>query len=269
MSLTRPKPDETIRDFGAQWTRFRANEGYYASAEIFSDICGPLLPVAEFAGASVADLGSGTGRVVAMLIEAGAAEVTAVEPSAAYEVLRHNLDGARDKVRFVQAKGDQLEGGPFDLVVALGVLHHIPEPAPVVRRAFERLKPGGRILVWLYGREGNRLYLAFAEPLRWVTTRLPDRLLAPLAMALTAVLSAYCGACRFLPLPMRAYMRAIIGRYDWRYRYLTVFDQLNPQFSKYYRRGEVEALLAEAGFTDVRLHHRHGYSWTAIGRKPG
>lgn len=260
--------DQTISDFGAQWHRFRNNEGYYASKELFADICGPLLPLAAFEGATVADLGSGTGRVVAMLIDSGAAEVTALEPSAAYDVLCENLRSGADRVRFVKATGDQLEGGPFDLVVSLGVLHHIPEPAPVVARAFEKLKPGGQILVWVYGREGNRLYLAFARPLRRITTRLPDAALAPLAVALTAALSAYAWACRFLPLPMRDYIRSVIGRYGWHNRYLTVFDQLNPQYSKYYRRAEVEALLSEAGFVDVQLHHRHGYSWTATGRKP-
>jgi predicted RNA methylase len=39
------------------------------------------------AGRQVADIGSGTGRIVAMLLAAGAARVTAIEPSRAFEVL--------------------------------------------------------------------------------------------------------------------------------------------------------------------------------------
>lgn len=266
---TARRADQTIEDFGAQWTRFRANEGFYGSNEIFADICEPLLPVTAFKGAKVADLGSGTGRVVNMLLQAGAADVTAVEPSDAYDALCRNLDAAADRVHLVKATADKLPDGPYDFVVALGVLHHIPEPGPAVARAFEALKPGGRMLIWMYGREGNELYLAFAEPMRRITTRLPDAVVSGLSMFLTAALTAYTWACRFLPLPMHAYLRSVIAKYDWHYRYLTVFDQLNPRHSKYYRRAEVEALLEDAGFVDVELFHRHGYSWTAIGRKPG
>lgn len=45
-------------------------------------------------------------------------------------------------------------------------------------------------------------------------------------------------------------------------------DQLNPRHAKYYHGQEVERLLADAGFTEIRRYHRHGYSWTAIGTKP-
>ena len=29
-----------------------------------------------------------------------------------------------------------------------------------------------------------------------------------------------------------------------------------------------KVLLADAGFVDVRIHHRHGYSWTVTGVRP-
>lgn len=47
-----------------------------------------------------------------------------------------------------------------------------------------------------------------------------------------------------------------------------IYDQLNPAYAKYYRRDEARALLEDAGFQDVRLHHRHGYSWTVLGTHP-
>ena len=63
-------------------------------------------------------------------------------------------------------------------------------------------------------------------------------------------------------------MRNVFARMDRRARYLVIYDQLNPAYAKYYRRDEAIALLADAGFADVAAHHRHGYSWTVIGRKP-
>jgi hypothetical protein len=48
-----------------------------------------------------------------------------------------------------------------------------------------------------------------------------------------------------------------------------MYDQLNPAYAKYYTRTEAIDLLERAGFVNVRVHHRHGYSWTVIGEKPG
>ena len=45
------------------------------------------------------------------------------------------------------------------------------------------------------------------------------------------------------------------------------FDQLNPSFSKYFKREELVNLLKETGFKDINIKHRHGYSWLAIAKK--
>jgi hypothetical protein len=67
---------------------------------------------------------------------------------------------------------------------------------------------------------------------------------------------------------MRDYMRHTLGRVSRSARRLTIYDQLNPTYAKYYRGEEVRSLLEEAGFRGVRLHHRRGYSWSATGEKP-
>src|SRR6185295_19847708 len=90
--------DRTIRDFGRQWTTYTENEGYYGSVELLKDIIEPLLPIERLRGMSVADIGSGTGRIVVMMMEAGAARVYAVEPSRAVESLRRNTAAYADRV---------------------------------------------------------------------------------------------------------------------------------------------------------------------------
>lgn len=267
--MTQGDTDRTIADFGDQWTRFTDNSGYYGSRELFDDIVSPLLSGADVVGRQVADIGSGTGRIVAMLLAAGAAQVVAIEPSRAFEVLASRFECEPERVRCYQTTGEGIAGlGPFDLVVSFGVLHHIPRPEPVVRAAYEALRPGGRLFIWLYGREGNGLYLAFTRPLRTITKRLPDWALDGLVRALDLPLAGYIRLCRHLPLPMAAYMREHLGRLAPDKRRLTIFDQLNPAFARYYRREEAQALLADAGFQEVVLHHRHGYSWSLIGTKP-
>jgi SAM-dependent methyltransferase len=268
--MGRSLADRTIADFGEQWTTYRDSEGYYGSPQILADMFGPLLSLADVAGRRVMEIGSGTGRIASILLRAGAAHVTAVEPSAAFEVLQENLSPDAGRVTCLRLTGDAVPPtGDQDFVFSIGVLHHIPEPDPVVRAAFGALRPGGRLAVWLYGREGNALYLAMLTPARALTRRLPHRALAALVRVLDVPLVAYVSLCRVLPLPLRGYMRDVVGRLDASKRRLTVYDQLNPAYAKYYRRGEALALLARAGFQDIALHHRHGYSWAVTGTRPG
>src|SRR5437763_1851155 len=83
--------ERTISDFGEQWVHYGDNEGFYGSTALFSDIIEPLLTLADFRGACVAEIGSGAGRIVAMMLEAGAAHVLAVEPSDGQLVAQRNL----------------------------------------------------------------------------------------------------------------------------------------------------------------------------------
>jgi SAM-dependent methyltransferase len=262
--------EKTISDFGEQWLAYRDNPGYYGSVDILADIFGPLLPIERVRGMRVAEIGAGTGRIVNMLLEAGAAQVVALEPSAAMSVLRENTAADRDRITYLQQTGERLPPGlGLDLVVSIGVLHHIPDPAPVVRAAYEALQPGGRFFVWIYGYEGNERYLRFAQPLRKVTTRLPHWVLAALSSVLSPVLNVYIVACRFIRLPMWRYMRGQLAKLPLSARRLTVYDQLNPAYAKYYRRDEAIALLTAANFKDVEIYHRHGYSWSVIAQRPG
>lgn len=261
--------EQTIRDFGAQWTSFTDNSGYYASVEMFNDITMGLLTPADLKGARVADIGSGSGRIVGMLLGAGAGHVVAIEPSAAMDVLKANLIEQAQNITFVQDRGEAVgEQQNLDLVVSIGVIHHIPDPAPVMKAAHKALKPGGKMLVWLYGHEGNETYLRFIQPLRKITQLLPDPVLKGLCHVMAAALRGYLFLCTKVPaMPMRVYMQNVMGKLTPAQRYLTIYDQLNPAYAKYYTRSEAKYLMLDAGFDDVQLAHRHGYSWTVIGTK--
>lgn len=260
---------QTISDFGEQWTRYRDNSGFYGSRELFADIVGPLLPAEALRGARVADIGSGTGRIVHMLLDCGVSEVIAIEPSDAFHVLVENTAAQRDRVRCLNIAGNAIPADiQVDVVVSIGVLHHIHEPSPVVDAAWRALRPGGRILVWLYGKEGNEAYLRMVQPLRRMTTALPHPLLSGISSLLNLGLDVYIPLARRLPLPLAGYMREVVSKLTRDHRKLVIYDQLNPAFAHYYSEGEARRLLERAGFLDVQLHHRHGYSWTVSGRKP-
>ena len=258
---------QTIKDFGEQWLKYSDNEGYYGSLELFSDILSPFLKPDEIKNCRVAEIGSGVGRIVNMLLQAGAKHVVAIEPSEAFEVLRCNFPEP-EKVTCLKITGDQLpDYGDLDYVFSIGVLHHIQDPKPVVGAAFKALRPGGQFLVWLYGKEGNELYLTLIHPLRVITKHLPHFALSALVWIIYYPLGLYIHLCHIFPLPLREYLLLIFEKMSPEKRRLIIYDQLNPSYAKYYTQLEAKKLVSDGNFENIRIHHRHGYSWTVIGTK--
>lgn len=260
---------KTIADFGEQWLEYPKNTGYWASLDCLRDIFGPLHEVESLNGKYVAEIGSGAGRIVNMLLDAGASRVVAIEPAKCFPLLCQNVRRRANRVIAVHAEGEVIrEYTDLDFVCSIGVLHHITDPERIVRACVSALKPGGKVLIWLYGQEGNETYLAFSSPLRALTTKLPHWGLELLTTALTPLLVAYKQLCKVFPLPMRTYMLNHIDRLDQLQIRQTIYDQLNPAYAKYYKRQEAIALLQDNGFINVQCYHRHKYSWTVVGEKP-
>jgi SAM-dependent methyltransferase len=267
--MTRHLETRTIADFGEQWTEYPDAAGFFGSAALFNDFFNPLVCDRDVTGCRVADIGAGIGRFVNVFGEAGAAHIIAVEPSEAFRVLKGNTTRFRDRITYLNTTGDGLPAaGDLDYVFMIGVLHHIPNPDPVVAAASGALRGGGKLAIWLYGREGNELYLTVARSLWWLTRRVPHRSLEHIVRIIYPLFWCYMTACRWLPLPLAEYMRKVMLRLTPTKRRVVIYDQLNPAFAKYYTREEAHGVLARHGFVDIRLHHRHGISWTVVGSKP-
>ncbi len=183
------------------------------------------------------------------------------------EVLKQNTQDRKNMVQYVKDTGENIPDVQVDYVFSIGVLHHIPNPVPVVKRAYEVLKPGGKFLFWVYGKEGNELYLSIAIPLRKITSVMPDIILHFFAHFLNIFLTGYIFLSLFIPLPLHKYMQEVISKLTWQQRTMNIFDQLNPAYAKYYRQDEVFELMKQGGFKNINIYHRHNYSWTLIGEK--
>ena len=180
--------------------------------------------------------------------------------------------GARGKIwrRFPKWKcgGQSLyevsEADAFDIAFSIGVVHHLSDPEAAVARMTRAVKPGGQVLVWLYGRENNGWIVRFFNPLRHALfSKLPLKFVHFLSWPLTALLWL---ALR-VGFPSGPYYRLIRG-FSFEHLRAIVFDHMIPRIALYYTQAEARALLAGAGLEDIRATWVNENSWSVIGRKP-
>jgi len=266
------QPEETARTvarFGWQWKEFREHLPEYR--ESFLDWMKPL-GESDFQGAIVLDAGCGMGRFASVAASLNARGVVALDLSESVEVAQE-VARARDNLHVVQADLLRLPvRRVFDLVYTLGVLHHLPDGEDGFASLLRCVRPGGRIHVWVYGREGNEWLLRWVDPVRRrVTSRIPPPLLRILAWLVAAplhlvLLALYRNASRrSLRLPYARYL-TWLSRFPFRHTHQVVFDHLGAPIAHYYRREELAAWFERAGLDDVQITSRNGNSWRATAR---
>jgi SAM-dependent methyltransferase len=177
---------------------------------------------------------------------------------------RRNLERFPDVEVRKQSIYEITEADTFDIAFSIGVVHHLSDPNAAVARLTRAAKPGGHVLIWLYGRENNGWIVHLFNPLRRALfSRLPLSQVHVLSWPLTALL--WCVLS--VGLPPGAYYR-LIRRFSFDHLRAIVFDHMIPRIALYYSRTEAEALLAQAGLVDIRSTWVNENSWSVIGRKP-
>lgn len=224
-----------------------------------------LLPPAEWKGRSFLDVGCGMGRNAYWAASWGASEGLAMD------IDERSLAAARQTLaRFpavsvaTRSAYDIGERDRFDIVFSIGVIHHLADPAAALRNMVDAARPGGRVLIWVYGLENNRWIVIFLNPLR-------KALFSRLPIGLVHHLSLYPAALLWLALRLGvgriAYFKLIR---TWTFRHLrsVVFDQMLPRIANYWPRAEVEALMRDSGLQQIELSWVNEMSWCALGTKP-
>lgn len=171
--------NQTKESFGFQWDQLSSGE-YMLSDPWFKNsveriICEEEIRVKKewFEGKSVLDAGCGGGRWSYGLAKLGA-RVTAVDinDSALYRT-KEALEGIGTSHNFIKSPLESLDENlgdeKFDLVWSWGVVHHCKSFNKSFEQLCNRVKEGGMIYLYLYGRESvdfqsdinlfkNRLY---------------------------------------------------------------------------------------------------------------
>ena len=258
---------KSIKTFGAQWTRFNELEiagGGSQSDGWFRQWIGSF-DIESVRGKRVAEVGAGVGRSLYNIAQYAPAEVVGYEPSACFPYLVQNMRGVSN-CRLVNLGGHEFHEKNLDVVFSIGVIHHIPDPVPVIRNIYESLKVGGHFVAWVYG---NQLggYVFVQKMIRPITNKLSDRMLNSISMGLALALTLYgvlIVGLRLRRAPLFQYLSSTFHHLPLRFKKIVIFDQLNPAWSDYYSRERLRSVLSEGGFSDVKIEEKDGYSWTAI-----
>lgn len=223
--------------------------------------------IEDFAGKSVLDGGCGGGHHM-RFVAPYAREVVGVDLNCAD--LAATKSDEHGNISTVEGDVSKMDlGRQFDVVYTIGVLHHTDDPRASFMNLARHVRPGGRMICWVYSHEGNALNRWIVEPLkRSVYGRWPRGVLLRLAELLTALLYLPVYTIYLLPLrflPYYAYF-ANFRRLGFRRNVLNVFDKLNAPQTIFLKREEVASWFAE-GFDDVHVSSYVGVSWRASGTR--
>lgn len=265
----------TAERFGEEWKQFPMLTDKYED-----QFLSWIRPVGRehFKDKLVLDVGCGKGRHMFCANDFGAREVIGIDLSAAVDAAFDNI-GRLPNVHIMQADLYHLPLKPeFDYAYSVGVLHHTPEPAKSFQCMVDKVKQGGSVSAWVYGREGNGWIVYFLNPVRRITSRLPLPMTKAVALFLALVMQAglkifYQPADKIQSLgwlkrvlPYSAYLCSISG-FSFKENYSIVFDHLLPEIAFYIRREEFEKWFKYAGLENVVITQRYENSWRGFGQK--
>jgi len=241
---------------------------------------------ADLAGKVVLDAGCGTGRYMELLARAGAITI-GIDLSQAIEVAHENLSRLPNcHFVQGDLLHPPFRPQAFDFIYSIGVIHHTPSTRDAFTGLVPFLACGGEIAIWVYplrrlsetferfpdrvnevlSVDSNFTIPASRQPSvrrmaktidwvmeasnrmqRFVTTRLPTRLLYALCHAAVPLYYLYR-----LPIfyPLRLVTKVAVDP-DREWRVLNTFDWYSPKYQWKHTYSEVEGWFREAGLQQI------------------
>jgi SAM-dependent methyltransferase len=253
---------ESYNDFGKQFEIDNDISGIWGGLELLKNIIYPF-NLNQIKNKIICEIGIGSGRITNNLIKYKPKNIYCVEPSSSINVVKKNLKSK--KLKFFNIRGEDIKFyNKFDYLFSIGVIHHIPGYKKTLKKIHKSLKKNGKFIMWVYGKEGNELYLFIFNNLRKITSILPDFILRGLSFILTLLTYPYGYLCNFFNLPLKKYFLGAFNEWSFIHRTYVIFDQLNPSYSKYFTKSELKRLLNNTGFKIEVFRHRLSYSYTVI-----
>ena len=141
-----------------QWTLLQDNEEF-----LFNEWIEPN-KLEDFNDKEILECGCGGGQHT-MFVAPYAKSITAVDLNTTDLAKKRNSKFSN--VEFVEADLAKMDlQKQFDIVFSIGVVHHTDDPDLTMQNLAKHVKPGGKLIVWVYSKEGNWMVDKILEPLR-------------------------------------------------------------------------------------------------------
>jgi SAM-dependent methyltransferase len=245
-----------------QWQRFEDDSEW-----LFAEWIKPNV-LEDFRGKDVLDCGCGGGQHVSF-VAPYAKSVTGVDFNALSVAKQKNA--GLTNAEFVEADLAEMDlGTQFDVAYCIGVLHHTDAPERTFRNIVKHVKPGGKMIVWVYSHEGNFWNRTLIEGLKWaLLLRLPRAVSVAVSHVLTVLLYPIVYTVYLLPLPFLPFYE-YFG--NWRKlsygrNLLNVFDKLNAPQTHFLKKTDLERWFDAGTFENVHISPYMGVSWRGSGTK--
>lgn len=151
----------------------------------------------------------------------------------------------------------------YDIVFSIGVIHHTDDPDLAVKNMIKHTKKGGKVIIWVYSKEGNFIVRAFIEPFRKIfLTKVSRNNLLILSRMLTLLMylpiySLYLLKLKFLP--YYEYFQNFRKLSFYR-NVLNVFDKLNAPQVEFIDRERAER-WTNGNFSNIHISRYKGVSY--------
>jgi len=282
VSTNQNRDDSTINHFGNEWEKFNyidrpdLTESYLKQFSLY------LAPLPEGIlnqnSTLAADFGAGNGRWAELLLPK-VNKLYCVEPSkSAFKVLSERFLHSKN----VELLNEDVEScsiveGTLDFAMSLGVLHHIPDTSKALQKVFEKIKPKGYFLGYLYYDLSEksfsyRMIWRASNIFRLVISKLPSKLRAgvcdfialfvyfPLA-TLSRIFTSLGKSNSSIPLHHYSELPFYMMRND-------ALDRFGTPLEQRFSREEIRAMLIRAGAVpeSVRFSEMEPF-WTFSAQK--
>ena len=250
------------KKFGSNWKKYNKINSIYE--EQFFEWIKPLKRE-DLNNKVILDAGCGIGRNSYYCLVNGAREVHLFDvEEGTVEIAKDNLRDFDNTLIFKDSiyEQDLVKNNIYDIVLSIGVIHHLSDPRIAISKLFEKVKQGGHLLIWVYGYEGNESLIKLLKLLRIFTTKLPYSIVAflgkVLALLLYLILKIYPTKSKYWSRAkkMKVYVLEQI-----------IIDQLIPKIANYYSKNEIPLLYDHINFEDVQINHTNGNSWSILIKK--
>lgn len=253
---------EKQSEWHEQWELLQDNEAF-----LFQDWIKPNT-LEDFRGKEILECGCGGGQHT-MFVAPYAKSITAVDLNTTELAKKRNAGS--DNIEFVEADIAKMDlGKQFDIVFSIGVVHHTDDPDATIENLTKHVKPGGKLIVWVYSEEGNFLVERLIEPIRkCFLIGMGRKPLLRLSKFITALMylpiyTLYLLPLRFLP------FYDYFGNFRKMSFYrntLNVFDKLNAPQVDFISRKRIDSWFPKGVFDSVSITPYMGVSWRGTGVK--